>query len=68
MSLIDDLKQMEANIAAEVQSGSASTKDYIAQQYQANLDRIAALQSVAATALQHVDILKGDNDKLMPFV
>ena len=67
MSIVEDLKNAEQNIAAAVNDSVTSTKAFIAAQIQANAEKIAAYESAAATALAHANILKAENEKLSPF-
>ena len=68
MSIVDDLKNTEQNIAAAVNESVSGTKQFLAAQIQANAEKIAAYESAAATALSHASILKTENEKLTPFI
>lgn len=67
MSFIDDLKAASQNLSTEVVAGVEATKTFVTGQFQANAERIEALQQVSSTALAHAEILKAENAKLQAF-
>jgi hypothetical protein len=68
MTILDDLKAAHDNLSADVQHSVAASKDFLAQQYQANLDHITACEEAIKSATANIDILKAHNESLIPFI